>query len=166
MKRLLLLLCLSVAALPLLASGCKMPIENADRDKTPLETTSEQAQFRECETVPAVYGKDNQVFVTLYENAAIPYRWVCNISDPEIIRLVGENTVSGDGVPFAAGDSPGYHQFVLEWVSDGQVILTLENQRIPEYSDGQDAPAECRSFAISRSGEEVTIEETTENDEP
>lgn len=161
MKYRRLLLCLPAA---LLLSACILPSENANDGETPAPTASAEALFRECETAPAVYAKGGQVLVTLYENGAIPYRWTCHISDPDVMRLVREDTASGEGVPFAAGEAPGYHRFVLEWSADGQVLLTLENQRIPEYSDGQSAPAERRSFALSRRGEEVTIEETTQDD--
>lgn len=158
MKRLMILACLSATIL-LLFSGCRHLPNTPVPDQQPAaQSTDESGSYAD---LPAIYGEGGKVFITLYENAAIPYRWVCMVSDTLVLRLVGEKVVDGADRFLAAGDSPSYHQFVLEWVSDGQATLTLENQRMPEYSDGEDEPAECRKFNVSRYGQEVFFEETT-----
>jgi len=154
----MMLACLSAAVL-LLFSGCRHLPSTPVPDQQPASQSTDESG--NCADLPAIYGEDGKVFVTLYENAAIPYRWVCMVSDTSVLRLVSEKTMDGANWPLAAGDSPSYHQFVLEWVSDGQATLTLENQRIPEYSDGKDKPADCRKFNVSRYGQEVLFEETT-----
>lgn len=155
-----------LCAAGLLLSGCRQPrADSAPAPSAAASAASASAADKNEQDACTVCAQTDTVTLTLYENAAIPYRWVCESSDAAVLRLVREQTVDGDGWALAAGDSPGYHTFVLEWVSDGEVELTLENRRLPEYASGDDAPAERRVFSVRRSGDEVFYEELSPDSE-
>lgn len=145
--RILLLLCLLSPGL----SACGLLDVKVEEEE---QTGS--YDYDDVEEMEEVTVEGDQITFAVYENQALPYRWVTSV-EGDAISLVSDETVDGNGNMFAAGDSPAYHIFVFQWNGDGEAMIELIHARYD--SDDREEAAKIRCFWVTKCGDDITCAE-------
>ena len=100
-------------------------------------------------------GDGKTVAFALSSNPSTGYAWDTAVSDPEIIRSVGEKYVNpslGTALAGAAGTLRGYFEAAGK---PGTAVITMQYRR----SEG--APAQTRTITVTSDGSRLTVSDSS-----
>lgn len=135
-------------------TACTNPAENGK-----IRESNTELDYEEVKKMDEVTVEDNRIIFALYENQALPYRWVSNVIG-DGVALVSEENVDGEGNIFSVGVSPSYHIFIFEWSIDGEAEIELIHARYD--SNDRNEALEIRKFHVTKAGNKITYEEQKE----